>query len=93
MYNYVGDTLKNISVMSNPALWIGIDLDKLGGRCSIFICILLSVYVLYSIAAWIIRFALFKNDNTNCLALACRATFPNFFLIANSQNSANDGVQ
>ena len=92
MYNYLGDTLKNISVMSNPALLIGIDLEKLGGRCSIFICILLSVYVLYAIAAWIIRFALFKDDNTNCLALACRATCPNFFLIANSKTNANDIV-
>ena len=92
MYRFVGDTMKSISALSNPGLMLGVNLELWGGRCSILICFLLSFYVCYSLAAWGIRFVLFKDQKTNCLALICRATCPSFFLIANAQSNVNDNI-
>jgi hypothetical protein len=89
MINYMGGALKNLSALAKERLWLGIDIEKLGAHCSIFICLLLTVYTLYAVAAWAIRFSLFRQENLQCCALICRTTWPSFFLIAKSNNENN----
>lgn len=90
MMNFMGGTMRNIGALARENLWFGFDLEQLGGKCSIFICVLLVVYTLYSVAAWFIRFSLFRQENIQCCALLCRTTWPNFFLITKSNTENND---
>ena len=78
---HLGRTFSNLASMSNPLTWFGYDLPEIGGKC-----LLVSVYSIYAIAAWCIRLVLFKDASIKMCALLCRATFPDFFLIANSGN-------
>ena len=83
---HLGRTFSNLATMNNPLTWFGYDLQEIGGKCSIVVCLLVSVYSIYAIAAWCIRLVLFKDASIKMCALLCWATFPDFFLIANSGN-------
>ena len=83
---HLGRTFSNIATMNNPLTWFGYDLKEIGGKCSIAVCLLLSLYSIYAIAAWCIRLVLFKDASVKMCALLCRATFPDFFLIAKAGN-------
>jgi hypothetical protein len=83
---HLGRTFSNLDSLNNPISWLGFDLQEIGGKCSIVVCLLVGLYSLYAIAAWCIRLVLFKDASIKICALLCRATFPDFFLIAKSGN-------
>ena len=89
MISYIGGAIQDLGALAKDALWFGINLEKLGGKCSIFICLALAVYSLYSIVIWFIRFSLFRQENIKCCALFCRATWPSLFLITKSNTDPN----
>ena len=86
---HLGNTFSNLADITNPYMMFGFDLEKIGGRCSIAVCILVCIYSLYAIAAWGIRLVLFKDSSIKLCALICWATFPDFFLITKAGNQEN----
>ena len=67
-------------------MMFGYDLQEIGGKCSIAVCLIVGIYSLYAIAAWCIRLVLFKDSSIKMCALLCQATFQDFFLIAKAGN-------
>ena len=81
---FIGTNMKN----PLPSSWFGIDIDYIGRICSIVCSLYLTIYSVYAAIAWIIRVAIFRNDNIGILALFLRATFPEFYIITvNNINS------
>ena len=81
LYGFIGSAVDNMQSAVTSTLNLGIDFEKIGRRCSIAVCIMVSLYVCYSAVTWFVRYALFKNDDIGCLALIVRATCPGLFLI------------
>jgi hypothetical protein len=86
LWNNLAAHLETLPALGNPLKWFGYDLQEIGGKCSIAVCLLVSIYSIYAITAWCIRLVLFKDASIKMCALLCRITFPDFFLIANSGN-------
>ena len=82
MSSTLGKYYRKMSELSVPGIF-GLNLEKIGGRCSIAICFLLVLYVGYHTLVWMIRFSLLKDDKTNTWTAALRASCPSVFLIAN----------
>ena len=86
--SYIGDTLSSIADI-HKGFMFGLNLEKLGGRCSIAVCVILAIYSIYAVISWFIRLVLFKDSSVKMCALLCRATFPDFFLITKTTPSCN----
>ena len=78
----IGRVAHNASKILTPNFWFGIDIEAIGRRCSIAVCIMLAIYSVYWLITWCIRYAMFKGENVGMFALAIRSTFPDLFLIA-----------
>ena len=81
LYGYMGSAIENIRNSADNILSFGIDMELVGRRCSVAVCIMVTLYVVYALITWLVRYALFKSDDIGCAALIVRATCPNLFLI------------
>ena len=90
MRDYIGGAITNLSKTAAENFIWGVNLEKVGGICSIIVVFLLIIYTGYAIVAWAIRFALFNHEELKMGAKICRATFPAFFLITKDQTKTNN---
>ena len=90
MRDYIGGAISDLSKTAAENFIWGINIEKVGGICSIIVVFLLVIYAGYAIVAWAIRFALFNHEGLKIGAEICRATFPAFFLITKDQAKANN---
>ena len=81
LYGYMGSAVKNMQNTANSILSYGIDMEDVGRKCSVAVCIMVILYSSYSVITWFVRYALFKSEDIGCAALIIRATCPNLFLI------------
>ena len=94
LFEMLGSAVHKATNTIESALWMGFDIELIGRRCSIAVCVLLIIYVVYWVISFCLRCAMFRGDNISCLALAIRSMFPELFLIAKhtgdeeSKNSA-----
>ena len=86
MMDHISRTFSNLESISNPFLFLGYDLQDIGGKCSIVVCFIVFIYTLYAVISWVIRLMLFKDSSIKLCALLCRASFPDFFLITKASN-------
>ena len=92
MSSTLGRYYRKLNELSVPGLF-GLNLEKIGRRCSIAMCLLIILYTGYYTLVWMIRFSLLKDDRTNTWTAALRASCPSVFLIANlspRNDSCND---
>ena len=78
----IGQVAHNASKILTTKFWLGIDIEAIGRRCSIAVCIILAIYIVYGSVTWCMRYAMFRGENVGMFALAIRSTFPEMFLIA-----------
>ena len=78
----LGQVAHNASKILTTKFWLGIDIEAIGRRCSIAVCIILAIYIVYGLVTWCMRYAMFRGENVGMFALAIRSTFPEMFLIA-----------
>ena len=83
----ISQAANNASKILTTKFWLGIDIEAIGRRCSIAVCIMLAIYIVYGTATWCMRFAMFRGENVGMFALAIRSTFPEMFLIAKATTS------
>ena len=86
-FGRLGRSANRIASLAEKGIWFGIDLQELGGYCSIFICFAGSLYSIFAIFSWFIRLTLLKDPEVGCFALLCRSTFPGIFLVAKNVGS------
>ena len=89
MSEYVGGALATFAKKAAEGMKWGINLEKIGGYCSIVVVIMLIVYTAYGIIAWAIRFTLFNREEIKLTARIWRATFTDIFLITKDQSKTN----
>ena len=89
MRDYIGGAISNLSRTATENIMWGINIEKVGGICSIIVVFLLVIYTGYAMVAWVIRYALFNHEELKVGAKICRATFPGFFLITKDQSKKN----
>ena len=89
MSEYVGGALATFAKKTAEGMKWGINLEKIGGYCSIVVVIMLIVYTAYGIIAWAIRFTLFNREEIKLTARIWRATFTDIFLITKDQSKTN----
>ena len=82
LYGYIGSAVYNMQDAVKATFSLGVDWEIVGGRCSIAICFMVSIYVVFAVVSWFVRYALFKTSDVGCLALIIRATCPSMFLIS-----------
>ena len=88
LYGMLGSAVHKATNLMSASFWLGIDMEAIGRKCSIAVCIMTSIYAVYWIVSWGLRCALFKTDSISCFALTIRSTFPELFLIA--KNTGKD---
>ena len=57
----IGRVAHNASKILTPNFWFGIDIEAIGRRCSIAVCIMLAIYSVYWTITWCMRYAMFKG--------------------------------
>ena len=85
----IGQAARDASEILTTKFWLGIDIEAIGRRCSIAVCIILAVYGIYGVITWCMRYAMFRGENVGMFALAIRSTFPEMFLIAKATSNKN----
>ena len=83
----ISQAANNASKILSTKFWLGIDIEAIGRRCSIAVCIMIAIYIIYGTVTWCMRFAMFRGENVGMFALAIRSTFPEMFLIAKATTS------
>lgn len=80
--DFLGESYNKLASMEIPNLTLGLDLEKIGGRCSIAVCIMVLLFTIYYVATWTVRFLLLHDNESTILTIVLRACFPSMFLIS-----------
>ena len=89
LYDYFGSAMNNMKNAAEATFTLGLDWELIGGRCSIAVCFMIAIYVVFAVINWFVRIILLKTSDIGCLALILRATCPRLFLITKATENVS----
>ena len=91
MIGYIGNAAEKMAKAMDPTTWIEDNMEKIGRKCSIAVCVMTVVYAIYYTLSLMVKFTMFKDKETGCLQTMMRAMCPGLFIVTKiTQNNKNN---